>query len=72
MNLVLERKTLRFRKQKPGWLIHRFVADPEGTPVIWYKVPGVPDWERQMTEWLNKTLVHEGPVGHGIRARQAS
>lgn len=38
----------------------------------WYKIPGVPDWERQMTEWLNKTLHHEGPVGKGIRPRQAS
>jgi hypothetical protein len=23
-----------------------------------------------MTEWLNKTLRHEGPVGEGIRQRQ--
>jgi acetyl esterase/lipase len=36
----------------------------------WYKIPGVPDWERQMTEWLNSTLGHHGPVGQGIRARQ--
>ncbi|HXA07686.1 MAG TPA: alpha/beta hydrolase [Bryobacteraceae bacterium] len=35
----------------------------------WYKVPGVPDWERQMTEWLNKVLHHDGPIGTGIRAR---
>lgn len=35
----------------------------------WYKVPGVPDWERQMTEWLNQRLKHEGPIGAGIRAR---
>ncbi|MFN7996066.1 MAG: alpha/beta hydrolase [Bryobacteraceae bacterium] len=38
----------------------------------WHKVPGVPDWERQMTEWLNKTLKHRGPIGQGIRPRQAS
>lgn len=38
----------------------------------WYKVRGVPDWERQMTLWLNKTLGHDGPVGEGIRARQPS
>jgi acetyl esterase/lipase len=36
----------------------------------WYKVPGVPDWERQMTEWLNEVLHHKGPIGAGIRARE--
>lgn len=36
----------------------------------WYKVPGVPDWERQMTGWLNQRLQHEGPIGAGIRARE--
>lgn len=36
----------------------------------WYKIPGVPDWERQMTVWLNRTLGHEGPVGEGIRKRE--
>jgi acetyl esterase/lipase len=36
----------------------------------WYKVPGVPDWEVQMTRWLNKTLGHEGPVGEGVRKRE--
>ena len=35
----------------------------------WHKVPGVPDWERQMTEWLNEVLHHKGPVGEGIRPR---
>jgi acetyl esterase/lipase len=35
----------------------------------WHLVPGVPDWEREMTEWLNKVLDHKGPVGEGIRAR---
>jgi acetyl esterase/lipase len=35
----------------------------------WNKLPGVPDWERQMTEWLNAQLGHTGPVGEGIRAR---
>jgi acetyl esterase len=38
----------------------------------WYKIPGVPDWERQMTEWLNRILHHEGPAGKGIRPRQTS
>jgi alpha-L-fucosidase 2 len=36
----------------------------------WYKVPGVPDWERQMTEWLNRTLNHKGAIGAGIRTRE--
>jgi len=36
----------------------------------WYQVPGVPDWEVQMTEWLNKTLGHHGPVGEGVRKRE--
>jgi len=35
----------------------------------WHKLPNVPDWERQMTEWLNARLRHTGPVGEGIRPR---
>ena len=35
----------------------------------WNKLPGVPDWERQMTEWLNARLHHSGPIGEGIRPR---
>jgi alpha-L-fucosidase 2 len=35
----------------------------------WNKLPGVPDWERQMTEWLNQKLHHNGPIGEGIRTR---
>ncbi len=35
----------------------------------WNKLPGVPDWEREMTEWLNARLQHSGPVGEGIRPR---
>jgi len=35
----------------------------------WHRVPGVPDWEKQMTEWLNLALDHRGPVGEGIRKR---
>jgi acetyl esterase len=35
----------------------------------WNKLPGVPDWERQMTEWLNARLNHQGPIGEGIRLR---
>lgn len=36
----------------------------------WYRLPGVPDWERQMTEWLNGVLDHKGPIGAGIRLRE--
>jgi alpha-L-fucosidase 2 len=35
----------------------------------WHRVKGVPNWEREMTEWLNKVLGHKGPVGEGIRPR---
>jgi alpha-L-fucosidase 2 len=35
----------------------------------WNRIPGVPDWEREMTEWLNARLHHKGPIGEGIRAR---
>jgi alpha-L-fucosidase 2 len=35
----------------------------------WHRVPGVPNWEREMTEWLNKVLNHKGPIGEGIRPR---
>ena len=35
----------------------------------WNKLPDVPDWERQMTEWLNARLHHKGPIGEGIRPR---
>jgi alpha-L-fucosidase 2 len=35
----------------------------------WHTLPGVPDCERQMIEWLNTILHHEGPIGEGIRKR---
>ncbi len=35
----------------------------------WYRIPGVPEWERMTAEWLNDVLHHKGPVGQGIRAR---
>jgi alpha-L-fucosidase 2 len=35
----------------------------------WNKLPNVPDWERQMTAWLNARLNHSGPIGEGIRPR---
>lgn len=37
----------------------------------WHTLSGVPDWERQMVEWLNSVLHYEGfPIGQGIRARR--
>jgi dipeptidyl aminopeptidase/acylaminoacyl peptidase len=37
----------------------------------WHTLPGVPDWEKQMVEWLNATLGRKVPVGgEGIRPRQ--
>ena len=36
----------------------------------WHKLPNVPDWERQMAEWLNARLHYRGgPIGEGIRPR---
>jgi acetyl esterase/lipase/extradiol dioxygenase family protein len=36
----------------------------------WYTLPDVPDWEHDMTVWLNAKLRYEGPeIGEGIRAR---
>jgi len=45
---------------------------PNGThgTGAWHTIPGVPDWERQMVQWLNTTLRHKGQVGEGIRERQ--
>jgi acetyl esterase/lipase len=36
----------------------------------WYKLPGDPDWEKQMTVWLNTKLHHKGEVGEGITQRE--
>jgi alpha-L-fucosidase 2 len=36
----------------------------------WHRIPGVPPWEREMTQWLNRVLRHNGPIGEGIRPRQ--
>ena len=36
----------------------------------WYKLPDDPDWERQMTFWLNDKLHHHGPTGEGIQKRE--
>lgn len=35
----------------------------------WRSLPNVPDWERQMVEWLNARLGHRGPIGEGIAVR---
>ena len=35
----------------------------------WHKLPNVPDWERQMAEWLNARFSRTGPIGEGIRER---
>ena len=36
----------------------------------WRRIPGVRDWEKEMTEWLNAVLRHSGPLGQGIRRRE--
>jgi dipeptidyl aminopeptidase/acylaminoacyl peptidase len=36
----------------------------------WHHIPGVPDWEKQMVQWLNRVFKHDGPIGEGIRARE--
>jgi len=38
----------------------------------WYRVPNVPDWEIEMTQWLNQHLHHRGPVGEGVKKREPS
>jgi alpha-L-fucosidase 2 len=38
----------------------------------WDKLPDVPDWERQMVEWLNARFYRTGPIGEGIRTRLPS
>lgn len=35
----------------------------------WNTLPNVPDWEREMVEWLNARFHHSGPIGEGIRKR---
>ncbi|GAA3749404.1 alpha/beta hydrolase [Terriglobus aquaticus] len=34
-----------------------------------WTMPNIPHWERELTEWLNDTLQHSGPVGDGIVRR---
>ena len=36
----------------------------------WHTLPNVPDWEREMVEWLNARFARESEIGEGIRRRQ--
>ena len=36
----------------------------------WNKLHNVPDWERQMVEWMNSRFDRTSDIGPGIRARQ--
>ncbi len=36
----------------------------------WHKLPNVPDWEREMVEWLNARFNRTSPIGPGIRKRE--
>jgi dipeptidyl aminopeptidase/acylaminoacyl peptidase len=40
--------------------------------MVWHRLPGVPDWEKQTIAWLNATLHHEGANGPGIIAREVA
>jgi acetyl esterase/lipase len=53
-------------------VINDVIRIPSGTHGTngWYKLPGVPDWEMRMTQWLNLQLHHEGPIGEGIQKRE--
>lgn len=35
----------------------------------WHKLPNVPDWEREMVEWLNARFDRTSDIGAGIRKR---
>ncbi len=45
------------------------IPDGPHATSTWARIPHVPDWEREMVEWLNRTLPNDGPVGEGIEAR---
>jgi len=65
-----EATNLQAALQKAG-VRSEIIRIPNGTHGTgsWTKIPGLPDWERQMTEWLNARLHHKGPIGEGIRKR---
>jgi alpha-L-fucosidase 2 len=48
--------------------IIRIPGGPHGTG-NWHTLPHVPDWEREMVEWLNARFQRTGPIGAGIRER---
>jgi dipeptidyl aminopeptidase/acylaminoacyl peptidase len=50
----------------------KIIRIPDGMHGVgdWYKLPGVPDWEVDMTKWLNNTLGHRGRVGEGVQKRE--
>ena len=65
-------------RRRPTWTALRkagvaseIIRIPGGTHGTgnWHTLPGVPDWERQMIQWLNTVLHHQGPIGAGIRQR---
>jgi acetyl esterase/lipase len=35
----------------------------------WHRIAGVPDWEKELVQWLNEIFRHKGVIGEGIRAR---
>lgn len=35
----------------------------------WHTLPNVPDWEKEMVEWMNARFHHTGAIGEGIRPR---
>jgi acetyl esterase len=37
-----------------------------------WTMPNIPNWELEMTEWLNDTLHHTGPIGEGIVRKPAT
>jgi alpha-L-fucosidase 2 len=65
-----EATNLQAALQKVG-VASEIIRIPNGTHGTgnWHTLPGVPDWERQMVQWLNTVLHHEGPIGAGIRKR---
>jgi alpha-L-fucosidase 2 len=67
---VSETVNLQNALHKVGVLCDTIViAGGKHTTGGWNSIPGVPDWEREMIEWLNAKLDHKGPIGEGIRPR---
>ena len=68
---IAQSLTLKAALEKAGNSVE-LITIPNGPHATgsWSRLPGVPDWERQMTEWLNRQLGHTGEVGAGIAPRQ--